>query len=65
MNPKVYLVLMVFFMMSCSGFEKTEQRSIRRVNAQAEKILRFHDEYYYSFDFPEKKEREPYSWEKR
>lgn len=63
-----FLVFCIFFLTiftGCSGFEKSEQRSIRRVNAQGEKIQRFDHEHYFSFEFPEKKERELYSWERR
>ena len=61
--PYFFLCLLCYLLSGCSGFEKTEQRSIRHVNAHAEKILRFDHEHYYSFDLPEKKTRDPYPWE--
>ena len=38
-------IICLLIFCGCSGFEKSEQANIRRANAKAEKILRYHDEH--------------------
>lgn len=48
---------------SCSGLEQSEQEKIKKLHAHAEPILRYAHETFHAISFPEKKERERYSWE--
>lgn len=59
---KQSMICLVVFC-GCSGFEKSEQANIRRANAKAEKILRYHDEHLCVIDPAKHRRREPYSFE--
>jgi len=56
-------VICLLIFCGCSGFEKSEQANIRRANAKAEKILRYHDEHLCKIEPPKHRIRESYSFE--
>lgn len=56
-------IVLVPFLIGCSGLEQGEQEKIRRQNARAEVIYRRHDEVHYAIPPLTTRLRENYPWE--
>ena len=65
-SKKIFIILQtgfLFFLMGCSGLEKSEQDKLRDSNAKGEYVYRHHDEVAYPVQTPRPREREAYPWE--
>ena len=63
---KMFIILQtgfLFFLLGCTGLEKSEQEKLRDSNAKGEYIYRNHDEVAYPVPAPRPREREAYPWE--
>ena len=65
-SKKIFIILQIgflFFLVGCSGLEKSEQDKLRDLNAKGEYVYRNHDEIAYPVQPPRPREREAYPWE--
>ena len=65
-SKKIFIILQtgfLFFLMGCSGLEKSEQDKLRDSNAKGEYVYRHHDEVAYPVQTPRHRDREAYPWE--
>ena len=65
-SKKIFIILqtgILFFLMGCSGLEKSEQDKLRENNAKGEYVYRNHNEVTYPVVPPRLREREAYPWE--
>jgi hypothetical protein len=65
-SKKFFIILQtgfLFFLMGCTGLEKSEQDKLRERNAKGEYVYRHHDEVAYPIPPPRPREREAYPWE--
>jgi gluconate kinase len=63
---EIFIILQkgfLFFLVSCSGLEKSEQEKLRQQNAKGEYVYRHHDELLFPVAPPRHREREAYPWE--
>lgn len=65
-SKKIFIILQtgfLFFLMGCSGLEKSEQDKLRENNAKGEYVYRNHNEVTYPMAQPRLRQREAYPWE--
>ena len=65
-SKKIFIILQIgflFFLLGCSGLEKSEKEKLRDRNAKGEYVYRNHQEVAYPVPPPRPRQREPYPWE--
>lgn len=67
MKKKLYIFLLImgFLFISCSGLEKSEREKMKKLNAQREPIYRNHADKFFVLEEPKKREVNSYFWENK
>lgn len=62
-NKKFIYSLTLIIAVSCSRMEESEKDLIRKSNETQEKIIRYHNDFFFGTTLPTRQEQEKYPWE--